>query len=93
MILIIQLVDTSYLFKSDLFKNQVKENFLDSNLELFKENQYKRLITTYPTDNSRVFYKGADLLMSENFQSTNMFRLGRYDRSEISNNRNLLNKN
>ncbi len=92
LILIIQLVDTSYLFKSDLFKNQVKENFLDSNLELFKENQYKRLITTYPTDNSRVFYKGADLLMSENFQSTNMFRLGRYDRSEISNNRNLLNK-
>ena len=92
LILIIQLLDTSYLFKSNLFKNQIKENFLDNNLELFENNEYKRLITTYPTDNSRIFYKVANLLMSEHFHSTNMFRLGRYDRSELSNNRNLLNK-
>tara|TARA_A100000164_G_C21916215_1_gene778375 strand:- start:806 stop:2308 length:1503 start_codon:yes stop_codon:yes gene_type:complete len=91
-LLLIQLIDTSYLFKSDLFENQTKENFLSKNSKLFQENEYNRLITTYPTDNSSIFYKVANLLMSKDFQSTNMFRLGRYDRSELSNNRNLLNK-
>ena len=91
-ILLIQLIDTSYLFKSDLFENQKKQNFLIENYKLFQENEYNRLITTYPTDNSSIFYKVANLLMSKDFQSTNMFRLGRYDRSELSNNRNLLNK-
>lgn len=91
-ILLIQLIDTSYLFKSDLFEKQTKENFLNKNSKLFQENEYNKLITTYPTDNSSIFYKVADLLISKDFQSTNMFRLGRYDRSELSNNRNLLNK-
>ena len=84
-ILLIQLIDISYLFKENLFKNSDKHNLINENVILEEsELKFTNAITTYSSDNSNIFFKVSDLLIFYNFKKTNMFRLGRYDRSEQS---------
>ncbi|MDC0396089.1 DUF6311 domain-containing protein [Candidatus Pelagibacter sp.] len=84
-ILVLQIVDTSFLFNKDIIKNS------NSNYFLFNDKIWKNLDTkpesiysTYSSDNSNIFSKVSELLIAENFKTTNIFRLGRYDRQEQS---------
>ena len=84
-ILILQIVDTSFLFSKNLMKYSNSKHFLSNdkiwnNLDEKPENIY----TTYSSDNSNIFSQISKLLISENFKMTNIFRLGRYDRQEQS---------
>ena len=60
----------------------------NSYLEMNKE--YKKIYSTYSSDNSQIFYKISNLLIKDNFEKTNIFRLGRYNRFEQSKKRSLL---
>ena len=42
------------------------------------------LKTTYPENDSSVFVKASSIIINESFASTNLFRLGRYNREELS---------
>ena len=84
-ILLLQIIDTSFLFSRDIIKNSNSNYFLSNdkiwnNLETKPESIY----TTYSSDNSNIFSKVSELLIAESFKSTNIFRLGRYDRQEQS---------
>jgi hypothetical protein len=57
-----------------IFKNYFKEH---------KTKQYS-LDTTYPSNDSDIFLKISNLLIYENFNKTNFFSLGRYNRQELS---------
>jgi len=97
-ILLIQLIDISYLFKESLFKSLDKHYLVNKNIILEESKlKFKNAITTYSSDNSNIFFAVSDLLIFYNFKKTNIFRLGRYDRSEQSllrvNLYNSLNKN
>jgi len=84
-ILLLQIIDTSFLFSRDIIKNSNSDYFLSNdkiwnNLKTKPESIY----TTYSSDNSNIFSKVSELLIAESFKSTNIFRLGRYDRQEQS---------
>ena len=81
-LLIIQILDTSFLFKKELFAISDRNNF---NENIFEEiiNQ-KNIISTYSSDNSNIFFDTSDLIILGNYKSTNIFRLGRYNRSQQS---------
>ena len=53
-------------------------------------NNYQKIYSTYSSDNSKIFYQVSELLMKNSFEKTNLFRLGRYDRTEQSINRSRL---
>ena len=84
-ILILQIVDTSFLFNKNIIKHSNPKHFLTDNKiwnSLDEKPEY--IYTTYSSDNSNIFPKVSKLLINENFKTTNIFRLGRYDRKEQS---------
>ena len=88
--MIIQILDYQFLFKKELFAISDRNNF---NENIFEEiiNQ-KNIISTYSSDNSNIF-DTSDLIILGNYKSTNIFRLGRYNRSQQSIERDKLYKN
>ena len=84
-ILIVQIVDTSFLFSKDIIKYSDSKHFLSNDKTWNKLKQKPEYVyTTYSSDNSSIFSNVSKLLILENFKSTNLFRLGRYDRQEQS---------
>ena len=84
-ILILQIVDTSFIFNENIIKNSNTKHFLANNKiwnNLDEKPEY--IYTTYSSDNSNIFSKVSKILINENFKKTNIFRLGRYDRTEQS---------
>ena len=85
-ILLIQLVDISPGIYSTLKSNDYKKinNKLSDPLWSVIASEYKNLQTTKISNTSKIFPEISELLMKYEFQSTNISRLGRYDRSEAS---------
>ena len=84
-ILILQIIDTSFLFSKDIIKYSDSKHFLSNDKTWNNLSQKPEYVyTTYSSDNSNIFSKVSKLLILENFKSTNIFRLGRYDRYEQS---------
>ena len=84
-ILMLQIVDTSFLFSRNIVKHSNSNHLLFNEAiwnGLDKKPEY--IYTTYSSDNSDIFSKVSQLLIEENFKKTNVFRLGRYDRQEQS---------
>ena len=84
-ILILQIVDTSFIFNENIVKHSNTKHFLANNKiwnNLDEKPEY--IYTTYSSDNSNIFSKVSKILINENFKKTNIFRLGRYDRTEQS---------
>ena len=87
--LFFQLVDFSYALKNKFFSNK----FQNKNLNLsynnnfilnFKTNKMS-LKTTYIDNESNIFIPASKILINKNFKNTNIFRVGRYNREEVSN--------
>jgi len=87
--LLFQMFDFSDALRNKFFK----KNFINTKLNL---NYDKNLIanfninemslkTTYIENDSKIFVQASNFLINENFFSTNLFRLGRYNREELSN--------
>ena len=81
---------------SVIFKNKsingidLKNENNSFNIENDLINNYQKIYSTYSSDNSKIFYQVSELLMKNSFEKTNIFRLGRYDRTEQSINRSYL---
>ena len=84
-ILLIQLIDISPGIHATqkLHNNQLSKKLLDP-LWLDISREYKIIKTTKISNTSNIFPKISELLMRYKFQSTNISRLGRYDRSGAS---------
>ena len=84
----IQLVDFSDALKNKFFSKNFSNIYLNIEYKKnlfsnFKTNEMS-LKTTYPENDSSVFVKASSIIINESFASTNLFRLGRYNREELS---------
>jgi len=90
LILLIQLIDLSPGIENNFdYNRSTKKNKKIDNVilqEISKE--YNTIISTYPSDSSGVFSLVSSLLIDNKFEKTNVFRLGRYNRQELSKERN-----
>ena len=86
--LLFQVADLSSALKIKFLNN----NFLNKNLNLnydhklisnFKTNEMS-LKTTYIDNESSIFIPASNILINESFKNTNIFRVGRYNREEVS---------
>tara|TARA_B100000315_G_scaffold257188_1_gene305182 strand:- start:627 stop:2729 length:2103 start_codon:yes stop_codon:yes gene_type:complete len=92
LLLIIQLIDLSPGIKNNFDYNKfINENKKLDNLVLREISQdYNTIISTYPSDSSNAFSTASSLLIKKKFDKTNIFRLGRYNRQQISKQRSKL---
>ena len=87
-LLILQIMDMTVFFKNKSINGidlRNENNLLNIEKDLI--NNYQKIYSTYSSDNSKIFYRVSDLLLKNSFEKTNIFRLGRYDRTEQSLNR------
>lgn len=87
--LLFQLFDFSDALKNKFFNKNLINTKLNLNYDKnlianFKINEMS-LKTTYIENDSKIFVQASNILINENFLSTNLFRLGRYNREELSN--------
>ena len=87
-VLVLQILDMSVIFKNKSINGiDLKSEKQSFNIENNLINNYQKIYSTYSSDNSKIFYQVSELLMKNSFEKTNIFRLGRYDRTEQSINR------
>ena len=90
-VLVLQILDMSVIFKNKSINGiDLKSENQSFNIENDLINNYQKIYSTYSSDNSKIFYQVSELLMKNSFEKTNIFRLGRYDRTEQSINRSRL---
>jgi len=84
--LLIQLTDFSAAIKNKFFSNNFSIsdlNYKNDFISKFNTNEMS-LKTTNITNESNIFIKASNILINENFKNTNLFRVGRYNREELS---------
>tara|TARA_Y100000590_G_scaffold360490_1_gene416796 strand:- start:1036 stop:3135 length:2100 start_codon:yes stop_codon:yes gene_type:complete len=92
LLLIIQLIDLSPGIKNNFDYNKSVENYRELDNSVLSEiyQDYNIILSTYPSDSSNAFSSASSLLIKKNFDKTNIFRLGRYNRKKISEQRSKL---
>ena len=92
LLLILQLIDLSPGVKKnfDYNKSISKNEKIDKHALHEISQEYNTILSTYPSDSSNIFSTASSLLIKEKFEKTNIFRLGRYNRKKISEQRSKL---
>ena len=90
LILALQIIDMSVIFRGKSINGISLANDHKTNFYIETNKEYRKIYSTYSSDNSQIFYKISNLLIKDNFEKTNIFRLGRYNRFEQSKKRSLL---
>ena len=88
--LLIQLIDLSPGIKNNFDFNKVINKNLGNPIWDKVFTDYNTILSTYPSDSSNVFLTTSSLLIKEKFNKTNIFRLGRYNRKKLSEQRSKL---